>query len=254
MESLKTLVRFVRAAKSSFFLDDHGQSLHEMLAMLLLMGSLLHIIYRTDSKKEMAFKYTDVPAQFQSIVKSLASMPIGNVAFNPITRMKADEPYTINLDLSSVVSASELEKELRSQLNGQDVETHQIHVAPVMEATLRGETFKITPSDPQRQAVDPKKTEWLWQVTPTRGGKQILYLSLASVLSVDGKEYPHGYPPFAKTIKVDVNPSRMVGDFLHDHWDYSAASISGLGLLLYRLRQKRKQSQEDFGFAPHSDK
>ncbi len=157
--------------------------------------------------------------------------------------MEIDKEYTFYLRLSQQEPPQKLEEELQSQLKGQQVEAHQVKIAPVMEASLTGETLSISPQEPTTQVIDPKMTEWRWYVTPKRGGERELHLTLSVILDIDGKDRRHTIKTFDKTFKVHVAAWRRVRDSAKDNWEFLAL-VPTCVLWVWRRERKKLKKQK----------
>ena len=254
MKVLNTLTGPIRRTLSLLG-DEDGQDLTEYALMgAFLFLILISAVSEVSKKVEQVFIHANVdlasqvPKEFLPIMQTLDSLGMGNIVFNPVSQMEADKSYDVYLDLSTVKQLPELESDLRSRLKGQAVEGHQIQIGRVMEAHLTGETFTILSETPETQAVDPRKTEWRWEVTPTRGGKRNLYLRLSASVNIDGKPYPHAIETFDKTIEVNVSAGRWLRDFSLDHWEWTCGIIAAAALGIRRLWKDRKEKAKKFGF------
>ena len=225
---------------------DDGQDLVEygLIGLIVLLGALAGVgLLSTKINSEfsrMAAKLNE-PSDFGKITKILDSLPQGQIAFNPPSSMEVDTHHSLYVYLSQEMPLNDLEKDLQSQLRTQPIETHQIKIAPVMQAALEGDTFSILPAQPVTQAVDPRITKWVWDVTPKRGGNQQLRLTLSVILNLDGKDYPHAIQTFERTIDVHVTTWRRVNDFGKDHWEWSCASILVIGGWIRHWHQRRSK-------------
>jgi Flp pilus assembly pilin Flp len=226
------------------FREESGQDLVEYSLLLALLGVVIVAVVKPlASEIKSTFQHVTAklehPRDFDKITNVLDSLPQGQIAFNPQDAMEIDKQYPLYLRLSQQKPLEDLQRELQSQLKNQPVEAHQIKIAPVMEAALECEGFSVSPEKPVTQAVDPRLTEWRWEVTPKRGGERTLDLRLSVIVNLDGKDYPHAIQTFERTIRVHVTPWRRVKDFTKDHWEWSCAGVLWFGRWIWK-REKKK--------------
>jgi hypothetical protein len=90
-----------------------------------------------------------------------------------------------------------------------------------MEAHLSGVGFKVEPITPERQAVTAsERTEWRWQIEPTRTGRLSLHLTLSANLDVAGRSVPRTMRTFEHDIEVEVTWSERTKLFLAGNWQW----------------------------------
>ncbi len=120
--------------------------------------------------------------------------------------------------------------------NGQS-STSEIHVTPMMSATLAGKGFTIEKTSPEEQMVGTGSfTEWSWQVTPAESGDLVLVANVMVKLDDRVKAIPNRWP-----VQVSPNVGRSVSIFLASNWQWlSTTLIIPLILLGWRQRKKRK--------------
>ncbi len=108
---------------------------------------------------------TAVNVDFSEVDQILQGLPLGNIAYNAPDTMLLGHRRDIYLLLSPSQSAEQLQSQLQSRLGHPGtLQSVQIKIAERMEATLTGEGFEITPSEPQEQAVSgTEPTEWHWR-------------------------------------------------------------------------------------------
>jgi hypothetical protein len=111
-----------------------------------------------------------------------------------------------------------------------------------MEARLSGTGFKIASITPERQAVSQiERTEWRWQVEPTRTGVLHLQLTLTANLDVAGRSVPRMIRTFEQRIAVEVAWTERTKAFLAGNWQWLWTAIL-IPLLAwgYRILQRFK--------------
>jgi hypothetical protein len=188
---------------------------------------------------------------FRAIDRALASLPMGNIAFDVPRMMQVDEGYSVHVGVSGSRSVTELEQELQQRLQAQDpyLEGAQIKIAPEMQAVLQGNGFHISALMPEIQPVGMKsETQWQWEVTPNRGGNLTLHLTLNALLKINGQSTQSAIRTFDRTIAVQVTWKRRTGDFFRDNykWIWTVAVIP----FATWLRQKRRRKESKIGFRP----
>ncbi|MEA5522896.1 hypothetical protein [Limnoraphis robusta] len=146
----------------------------------------------------------------------------GNIAFNTPQKIKLNEPTIIELVLSPTQSIEELQSSLESQ---EQVESAEIRISNQMEARLSGTGFKIEALIEEKQLISSGKTQWKWEVTPTKSGSQNLHLTLYAIIEVSGKEEKYRIETFKKTIEVEVSVGQHASTFVADNWQWLWASI-----------------------------
>jgi Flp pilus assembly pilin Flp len=176
---------------------------------------------------------------FGKITGVIDSLPQGQVAYDVPLQMELNTQYPFHVYLSQQKPLSELEIALRLALKRQPIETHQVKIAPVMQATLDGDGFSISPEGPVTQAVDARMTEWRWNVIPERGGKRQLHLRLDVILNLDGKDYPHAVQTFDQTVEVKASFLHRVKDFAKDNWAWCFPTIPFILGAVWKVWQKR---------------
>lgn len=169
-----------------------------------------------------------------------------NIAFNTPETMHYDETKPIQLLLDPVRTLDEVKALVEEQ--GQVVGA-EIDITPRMQASLKGEGFKIVPISPEMQAVLTRKsTEWRWDVTPTikENTTLSLYLSINMVMKVDGAETSRMVESFRREIKVNVTPQdrvTMLLDALGGEWKWLLGTIF-LPLLIWWYKQRNDKKKE----------
>jgi hypothetical protein len=110
-------------------------------------------------------------------------------------------------------TTKEMRDVLRKGLKGQgDPRIEEIEVGDFMTVILTGDNFVIKSLSSKEQMLRPDKfTQWSWDVTPQKKGKQVLHLiATIRIKFSDQDEEPYDLPTFDEIIIVDVNsmPSR----------------------------------------------
>lgn len=138
-----------------------------------------------------------------------------NIAFQTPEKMKIGKSQDIELILSLTKTIEELRSELGKEFPSDGA---TIKTAPVMEATLTGGGFEISPAGAQRQALNPQSnTTWDWSVIPREAGQQTLKLRLFAVISVQGMAAPLEVKTFERDIPVEVSVVQIATGFLKEN-------------------------------------
>lgn len=177
-----------------------------------------------------------------SVDAYLDSLPRGEVAFNTPEKMLLEQSVNVEVKLGREHLAGKLEELIRE--DGK-TESHPLKVAKVMEAQLAGAGFEIIPVTPAEQPVsDSAPTEWEWQMKAKREGKQRLHLTLAAVVTVNGKERRRKLDTFKKDILVEVTSGSRIAAFFYDNMSWLVPVLvlpvlGGLSPRLWRLIRRR---------------
>jgi hypothetical protein len=179
-----------------------------------------------------------IPLRIDAIVNN---MDWGNIAFNAPERMRLDSPSTIHLVLSPQTSIEELKAKVAA---AGEREGARIRISELMEAHLSGAEFKISPINPETQAVSQNEiTEWKWEVVPIRGGRHNLYLTLTAIIEIGERVRPRRIRTFDKTIEVEVSGWRSAFVVFRENWEWMwTLVVFPVGAWLWR-RQKRATNQ-----------
>lgn len=183
-----------------------------------------------------------------SVDAFLASLPIGEAAFNTPERMRLGETANIELKLGGPQFAGNLAGRVTEPGR---VETRAVKIGAVMEAKLVGSNFEVKELTPPEQAVAAgEPTEWEWQIKPTAEGRQRLNLTLSVVVEVDGRERRRKAETLKRDIDVEVDAGSRIGQFAYDHleWIVPVVVVPLAGAVGLRLKRSRKR--EDGGAPP----
>lgn len=185
-----------------------------------------------------------IPVRIDDIVEK---MDWGNIAFNAPERMDLNSSSTIHLVLSPQSSIEELKKQVAAE---GAKEGARIRISELMEAHLSGAGFQISPINPETQAISQSEiTEWKWEVVPTRGGRNILYLTLTAVIEVGDKERPRRIRTFDKTIEVEVSGWQSAFIVFRENWEWMWTLIV-LPVGAWIWRRQRKAATQEFDNTP----
>ncbi len=153
----------------------------------------------------------------------------GNIAFNHPPSMQIQEVNVIELLVSLGRSVDDLTKEIiqkEIQMATSQIQGGTIRVSNRMEARLTGSGFQITALTPEMQALGSKEsTAWKWEIKAISEGLQTLHLTIAVILSINGKDTPKAIRTFNKKIYVNVSLSREISMFFKYNWQWLWAAI-----------------------------
>lgn len=170
-----------------------------------------------------------------------------NIAFNTPATMHYDETHPIQLFLDPVRTLEEVKAMVEEQ--GQVVGA-EIDITPRMQASLKGEGFRIVPISPEIQAVlTNKSSEWRWDVTPTvkENTTLSLYLSINMIMKVDGAETSRMVQSFRREIKVSVTPKGWLDialDAFGGEWKWLLGTIF-IPLFIWWFNQRKPKKDQE---------
>ena len=184
----------------------------------------------------------EVSDEFASLLaevdRKLASLPSANIAFNTPETIPYGESAVIEL----LVSLQEAEEELRQAIRAAGpIETAKVKVSPYLEASLSGIGFSIEPVTPPRQLLSPsQRTQWRWNIEPTKAASLELTLTLSALFTVDGQQSTRAIQTFERTITVDVPITHRVTDLVIANKEllFTLLIIPAAGWLYRRYRSK----------------
>jgi hypothetical protein len=159
--------------------------------------------------------------------------------------MVLEEQAAIHLVLSQTIPA----EELKTMVSGDgEIQTRDVAVSDYMEATLSGDNFRIV-NPTQRKLVSTRgATEWTWDVTPTKAGKQRLHLTLNAIVNYRDGEKPLEIRSFHEMIEVNVTMSQRIfaiASTVGSNLPWIAPSILvPLGIWAWNHFRKKRRSRE----------
>ena len=179
--------------------------------------------------------------ELSQIDKVLASLPMGNMAFNVPAAVEIGQTFSVRLILSPTKSIAQIQEELdRSLPPRQSHESAQVRLTSQMEARMTGQNFEIVEVTPEILAVSGSEdTQWTWDVTPKQGGPQQLHLTVSAILYLNGQSTPRVVNEFDRKINVNVGFGYRVSSFIGDNWQWLWATllVPAVGWL-WRRRKK----------------
>lgn len=184
------------------------------------------------------------------IDRKLASLPSANIAFNTPETIPFGDSAVIEL----LVSLEEAEEELRQAIRAVGpVETAKVKVSPYLEASLAGVGFSIEPITPPRQLLSPtQRTQWRWNIEPTKAASLELTLTLSALFTVDGQQSTRAIQTFERTITVDVPITHRVTDLVTANKELlvTLLLIPSAGWFYRRYRSGKTPSDDNQGDPP----
>jgi hypothetical protein len=97
-----------------------------------------------------------------------------------------------------------------------------VKLTPRMMATVSGFGFEIVPKDGQVQAVSATEpTTWPWQIKAVESGLLTLTFTLASTLTIEGKEVSRNFY-FYQKVQVEVSPM----GFAEKYWQWLVTTLA----------------------------
>ncbi len=158
-----------------------------------------------------------------AIDRLLEGMDLGNISFNVPRSLNLHDTAMIHLVLGVEKTIDELKEVIEAE--GEKIGA-RIRVSNRMEARLSGQHFKIEAITPEVQAVSKSEvTEWKWEVTPEKEGRQFLHLTLSALLSVEGESTPRVIRTFDRTIDVRVTWGQRTKAFFQENWQWLWAAV-----------------------------
>ena len=185
--------------------------------------------------------------ELAEVDRKLARLPIGNIAFNTPETIPLGDSATIELVLSLREAQAELRKSIRA---AGPVETDDVKISDQMDAKLTGLGFRIEAVTPERQAIShTERTQWKWQIEPTKAAKLELNLTLSALIEVKGVPSTRAIQTFARTIYVEVPMGQRVSNLLSNNFELitSVLLVPAAGGIYhqYRKRKRRQVSPDD---------
>lgn len=156
---------------------------------------------------------------------------IGNILYNPPSEMTLNVTETIEVRIAKDEVSDE-------GLTGSGaVQTQEIPISQTMSVRLccgdsqKGDPFDIHTDSSEEQIVDDalldegEFTEWVFQVTPRKPGKQQLKLLVSAHYKFQDNRVVKKDKVLSKDITIDVDNAKEAQNWLSKHWHW-------LGLLL----------------------
>jgi hypothetical protein len=168
-----------------------------------------------------------------SLDRDLDELPRSAIAFNTPRSMQLEESETVTVLLSPSASVKHLARLLEAEGASGSIEgAKKIRTAPLMEARLTGQDFKIdaiSDSDGIQPITREEPTRWTWDIEPTEPGEgKKVHLTVSVLVKVEGETTPRLIETFNRTIVVNVTmQQRLAGfaGFAGNHWEWLWTAI-----------------------------
>ncbi|MEM7390998.1 MAG: serine/threonine-protein kinase [Verrucomicrobiota bacterium] len=179
------------------------------------------------------------PDPMAEVDRFLERMEQANIAFHTPETMTRGVSQTFQLLLHPTLSKEELESRLAKATG---IDSAEVRIAPIMQATLKGAGFTITAVSPDTQPIGRSEpTEWTWDVMPDQPGRQRLFLTLNAVFSSHGAEQTRLIKSFDREIEVRVTAGEKALRVARATAAWTLPVILfGVGYTLYRRRTRTK--------------
>lgn len=205
-------------------------------------GPVVPVVH--SEKKSLASMQRRLKPKAQPVEETLTA---ANIAYNTPKKMAYGETVSIHL----VLDLSKTEDQLKKLVTGTGpVESDQIEVSHVVQATLTGDGFEITPSTNNSEQVIFAKsvTEWKWSVRAKRLRTQVLRLSLDTKVEAFGAERSRTVRVFDRSISVNITdvPSGITA--ARDNWSFLAGAggvVVAVGGWLFKRLRKRPSAESN---------
>ena len=160
---------------------------------------------------------------WSDIVKEeLHKLPVGKIVFNPPDRMKVGVRERIETRISKDLSIN-----LISSLKGWGIPLKEdLKISEFMKVRLTGDNFDIIALNEEQQIIGPTEfTEWAWNVTPNRSGRQVLHLHVTLRIRLPFGEEKKDHPVIDRKIVVQVNPIYSTRIFASQNWRWILVTL-----------------------------
>lgn len=130
-----------------------------------------------------------------------------------------------------------------------------LDLTPVVRVNMAGspnDAFGINfNGDTEQYLTRDGFVRWVWDVTPLKGGDYSLFLNI-SLVDVDssGKDRTRIIPLDPKIVHVEVTPSYMAREFVHEHLGVLLSSVvipSFIAVVAW-MRGRSKRREKSIGF------
>lgn len=162
------------------------------------------------------------PEWYELLTEEFKRLPIGTIVFNPPETMKVGNADRIEARISRDSNA-----DLITSLKGRGVpRTEELKISELMKVRLSGDHFQIASLNEDDQIVDPSNfTEWAWNVTPKKRGKQVLHLHVTLRIRLPFGEEKKDHPVLDREIVVSVNPVYSMKSFVATYWKWIVTAL-----------------------------
>lgn len=137
-----------------------------------------------------------------SLDEELDNLSKGTIAFNTPQNIKYKSTSTIHLVLSPKEKDIAVAKLVESS---GVVVTEEVQFSKFLEARLEGKNFEIEATTATRQPISLKDTtQWRWQITPLKAGKESLFLNIYAVVNIDGEKHERLLKTFTREMLISI--------------------------------------------------
>lgn len=159
----------------------------------------------------------------QTLINELERFPVGRVMFNPPDTMKLGIHERVEVRISQ-----DNQVDIISNLIGHGItQIEEMKVSESMKVKLIGNSFKINRiNEHEEQIVVPSGfTEWAWDVTPNKIGKQKLFLRITLGIRLPYGEVNKDLTTLERELLVNVNPIYSAKLFAINYWKWIITSL-----------------------------
>lgn len=178
----------------------------------------------TDSVITLEAIYTEEekPEWYKLLTEELKRLPVGRILFNPPETMKLGTTERIEARISQDSNTN-----LVASLKGRGVpKIEEIKVSELMKVRLSGHNFQIISLNEENQIIGPSGfTEWAWNVTPEKSGKQALHLHVTLRIRLPFGEERKDHPVVDRELVVLVNPIYSMKSFVVRYWKWILTAL-----------------------------
>jgi hypothetical protein len=190
-------------------------------------------------------KPTPTPSFQELIDEELKKVSPGRILFNPREEMKVGEKERVVVRLTKDITEN-----LTEGLKGAGTpQIEPIEVGTFMKVTLTGDSFDINALSTEEQSVTSMRfTEWSWDVTPLKSGRQELHLTVTVRILIPGRqdEQKIDWLVMDKQINIEVNLPYTFKRFIGCYWEGLGGLVTIIILIIgiilkYRGGRSRKK-------------
>ncbi|OAI43387.1 hypothetical protein AYO38_10840 [bacterium SCGC AG-212-C10] len=172
----------------------------------------------------------------------------GSIVYNPPETMNLGEASRVEVRIAPASVGSSALKDRLEGLGEPVIEP--IQTTLLMRVEMRGANFDIVQLSSTEQIItDTEPTSWLFDVTPRKRGRLKLIITADAVIELPGRgSGTLSLPPFERTVRVDVQWSESVADFVRGSWGWtssSAIAVAGLVLGWLSFRHQKQQARAE---------
>lgn len=178
--------------------------------------------------------------------RNLKRLQNAKIAYNTPERIRLGRSVSVQLKLSTSVSAEALKKTITEP--GKKEGT-SVQVSEAMVASLVGDdglTVIRTVGTDHPQEVDPDGINtWEWSVKGTSPGTHHLHLTLNAVVRRDGLDVDSQVQTFNRAITVEVTLMERVAGFFGNNWQWlwTVAVVPAAGIAYSRFGREKPSTE-----------